>query len=96
MSRSPHFGFAVEAWRATRADFEVLREAAYRAAADATNGKLLNRRGERAGIDSYSLFIGPERRARAYASEELLEHWQTHPRTTFAQFEQQAYQEYTP
>jgi hypothetical protein len=32
------------------------------------------------------LFTGPESRARRYASEELLNHWQMHPRPTAAFF----------
>jgi hypothetical protein len=86
---SVHFAMAIEAWRNTRAEFEIVREAAYVKALDATNGKLLNRRGEKAGIDTYSLFIGPAIRAYAYASEELIEHWSTVPRITYAEFERQ-------
>jgi hypothetical protein len=36
-----------------------------------------------------SLFKGPDVRARAYASEELIEHWERHPRMTFEAFEAQ-------
>jgi len=89
---SLHVTVAIEAWRRTRADFELVREAAYTAAIDATNGKLLNRRGEKAGIDTYSLFIGPAIRAYAYASEELIEHWATTPRITYAEFERQTFE----
>jgi hypothetical protein len=48
---------------------------------------MLNRAGKAAGIDERSLFTGPERRARRYASEELLNHWQSHPRPTAAYFQ---------
>jgi hypothetical protein len=47
---------------------------------------MLNRAGKAAGIDERSLFTGPESRARRYASEELLNHWQSHPRPTSAYF----------
>lgn len=50
---------------------------------------MLNPRGVRAGVDSYSLFIGPEARAVAYASEELVEHWRTWPRPVFERFERE-------
>lgn len=81
------FRAAAQQWRTIRAEFEIYREAAYIRAETACNGALLNARGKKAGINAYSLFIGPEQRARAYASEELVEHWQRYPRMTFAQFE---------
>jgi len=56
------------------------------AAEDATRGNMLNAAGRRADIDERSLFTGPESRARRYASEELLNHWQSHPRPTAAYF----------
>lgn len=83
------FRDAIDRWRVIRAEFEDYREAAYAVAADATNGKLLNARGIAAGVDTWSLFIGPEQRALAYASEELVDHWRVHPRLTYAAFERQ-------
>lgn len=53
----------------------------------ATRGNMLNKAGRSAGIDERSLFTGPESRARRYASEELLNHWQSHPRPTAAYFQ---------
>lgn len=47
---------------------------------------MLNRRGREAGIDERPLFRGPEARARKYASEELLNYWEDHPRPTEAYF----------
>lgn len=82
----------IQLWRSCRMEFEVVREAAYVRALDATNGVLLNRRGIEAGIDTYSLFIGSNIRAYAYASEELIEHWSEHPRLTFDQFERQSFE----
>jgi len=86
---SLHFDLALAAWRECRADYELVLYARYEAAADATNDRLVNARGRRAGIDPVSLFMGNERRARAYASPELIEWWETHPRLTFAAYERQ-------
>lgn len=89
MQRRTAFTSAVEQWRAIRTEFEIVREAAYELAEHETHGQLLNKRGKKAGVDAYSLFIGNEARAFAYASEELIEHWRRHPRLTFAEFESQ-------
>lgn len=59
---------------------EVYRQ--WRAAEAATNGYMLNRAGQRSGIDERSLFVGPESRVRKYASPELIEWFQSHPRPT--------------
>jgi hypothetical protein len=88
-SGSAAVGFGIELHKRIRAEFEEHRTAAYEAADEACRGHLLNDRGRRAGIDAWDLFIGNEARARAYASEELLEHWVTHPRVTIAAYEQQ-------
>jgi hypothetical protein len=56
------------------------------AAEAATRGNMLNRKGRAADIDERSLFTGSEAVARRYASEELLNHWQSHPRPTAAYF----------
>jgi hypothetical protein len=56
-------------------------------AESATRGNMLNKAGRAAGVDERSLFTGPESRARRYASEELLNHWQSHPRPTAAYFQ---------
>jgi hypothetical protein len=64
------------------------RDRIYRAfvqAEDATNGYLLNKAGQRAGIDPRSLFTGNEARARRYASPELLEWWDQNGRPTLAE-----------
>lgn len=78
---------AISSWRACRDAFEEYREAAYTAAHEACSGRLLNRRGRDAGIDSWSLFIGSDTRAYAYASEELVAHWDARPRQTYERFE---------
>jgi hypothetical protein len=61
-------------------------ETAWQAAERDTKGNMLNRAGKAAGISERSLFTGPESRARRYASEELLNHWQHNPRPTAAMF----------
>ena len=80
-------GFA--AWRECRADYELAMDAAYERAASECNDRLLNNRGQAAGITSRSLFMGSHNRAYAYASEELRDHWQRYPRITFEAFERQ-------
>ena len=52
----------------------------------ATRGNMLNAKGRARGIDERALFTGDERVARRYASDELLNHWQSHPRPTAAYF----------
>lgn len=89
MTRSPIFADAIARYHEMRADFELLLESAYERAETECNGKLLNDRGRKAGIDAYSLFYGPKVRALAYASPELVEHWARYPRTTVADFERQ-------
>jgi hypothetical protein len=59
---------------------EVYRQ--WLAAEAATNGYMLNRAGQRGGIDERSLFTGRESRVRKYASPELIEWFQSHPRPT--------------
>lgn len=80
-------GFA--AWRQRREEYDLALYAQYVRAEAATNACLLNERGRARKIDPLSLFMGPAVRANAYASEELIEHWRTDPRITFAQFERQ-------
>ena len=80
---------AFHAWRECRAEYDNTLYAQYEAAEEATRGAMLNSRGQQKGIDPFSLFMGNQTRALAYASEELVEHWDTHPRITFAKFEKQ-------
>ncbi|MBQ9916906.1 MAG: hypothetical protein IJO71_06865 [Microbacterium sp.] len=82
-------GEAFAEWRECRAAFDEVLHSAYTRAEIATNGALLNDRGRRAEVDAVSLFMGPQVRAHAYASPELLEHWEEHPRVTYAEFERQ-------
>ncbi|WP_288874204.1 hypothetical protein [uncultured Microbacterium sp.] len=80
---------AFNAWRECRAEYDDTLYSQYEAAEAATNGAMLNARGREKGIDPFTLFMGTEARALAYASEELVEYWQSHPRITFAKFERQ-------
>jgi hypothetical protein len=73
-------------WRDRRTIRATEIERAYLEAEAATKGNMLNRRGREAGIDERTLFRGPEKRARKYASEELLNHWESVPRPTEAYF----------
>ena len=59
----------------------------YQAAEAQTRGHMLNKRGRAMDVDPKTLFTGSERRARAYASEELLNYWADNPRPTAAMFE---------
>jgi hypothetical protein len=61
----------------------------YLDAIDATAGVLVNKVGREAGIDGYHLFTGPRSRAEKYASEELLEFWDSNPRLTMSEYENQ-------
>ena len=89
---SPFIREALERRAEVRAEYEHVLWAAYEAAETACNGRLLNRRGEEAGIDPVRLFRSGPAFANAYASEELLEHWAKYPRPTFARYERQRFE----
>ena len=55
----------------------------------ATNGYMLSPAGKKAGIDPWSLFTGPESRARKYASPELKEWFDQNGRPTVTDFQAQ-------
>lgn len=76
-------------WRECREAFDEVLYSAYTRAEVATNGALLNDRGREAKVDAVSLFMGPAVRAYAYASPELVEHWEEYPRVTYAEYERQ-------
>lgn len=80
---------ARKARAAVRAEWAEGAHAQYLAAEAATNGYLLSREGQAAGIDPWALWAGPERVAMRYASEELREFWQTTPRLTVSAYRQQ-------
>lgn len=85
------FEAAAAEWRRVREEYELHLEAQYARAVEECRCVLLNARGQAAGIDEFSLFKGPMRRARLYASEELLDFWTRHTRLTFEQFERIAF-----
>jgi hypothetical protein len=64
-------------------------EDAWLAAEEACRGHLVNRTGRTAHVDSLSLFTGPLARAQKYASDELIEWWETNGRTTFDEWREQ-------
>ena len=81
-----------------RLDQEAQVEHEWQQAENATRGNMLNKAGRAAGVNERTLFTGPESRARRYASHELLEYWQTHPRPTSAHFagkDTRVYEKYT-
>lgn len=86
---SEHFERAMADWREARAAYELHLMDAYEKAAEACRDALVNARGRARQVDPVSLFMGNRARAYAYASEELREWWETHPRVTFATFEAQ-------
>ncbi|WP_406353239.1 phage minor capsid protein [Streptomyces sp. NBC_00658] len=71
---------------------EMYREHVYAqllAAEDATNGYLLSRKAQAAGVDPITLFSGPAHIAYARASEDLIRWWQDHPRLTLTEYTEQ-------
>jgi hypothetical protein len=57
-----------------------------------TKGYMLNKAGRAAGIDERTLFTGPESRVAKYATRELLDFFDDHPRPTRAAFLGSAYE----
>ncbi|MCB4209175.1 hypothetical protein [Arthrobacter sp. UM1] len=81
------YDYAGKLWQRMRRDFDRdLRIAYFRAETDC-NGFLLNKAAKQRGVHPLELFNGPLEHAKRYASEELLEHWQRHPRPCLAAFE---------
>lgn len=76
----------------TRAQIrEMYQEHLYAQALDAeaaTNGYMLTKAAQLAGVDPVSLFSGPSHVAYARASEELKRWWQDNPRVTLAEYEE--------
>ena len=87
MSSSLIIRAAFDSWREVRREYQLVLEAHYRVADQATGGNLLTRDARARGVSSWSLFMGQESRAQKWASEELKYHWQSHPRVTFAAYE---------
>jgi hypothetical protein len=68
------------------AAFKDELERSYFAAEDATNGAMLNKAAQQAGIDTRKLFNGTEAFARKWASDELLEYWEANGRVTLEDY----------
>lgn len=81
------FAEAAQKWSDMRSEFSATLEAHYISAELATNGHMLNKQGRARGIDPYSLISGSATRAYKYASDELIEYWNEHPRPNLAHFE---------
>lgn len=87
------FTEAASLWKQMKIEYDAYRDAAYLLAERETNGVLVNAMGKFKGIYGTELFRGPEVWARKYASEELLEHWEKHPRPNLSRFEEQWHKE---
>jgi hypothetical protein len=70
-----------------RSDFLGHVDNEYDKALEACAGVLVNKAGRALCIDGYTLFTGTQRRADKYASEELKEYWETHPRLSLEDYE---------
>jgi hypothetical protein len=83
------FARAAEQWQDMRRDYERELSHQYLKALEGTGGVLVNKEGRALGIDGYTLLSGPLARAQRYASWELQEWWESHPRLTLAVYESQ-------
>lgn len=83
------FARASEQWATMKEDYYNYLDYAYLAAEEGTCGVLVNKAGRALHMDGWDLFTGNARRAQLYASEELLEWWNTHPRLSMEQYEDQ-------
>lgn len=84
---SPIIRAALDRLKELRDEHRLITQAAYEAAEEATNGVMLNERGKARMIDPYSLFTHNHTYLLAYASEELVEWIEAHPRLSFADYE---------
>jgi DNA-binding transcriptional ArsR family regulator len=87
--RRDRAGRSRQARRAGEGEWREGAHAQFLAAEAETNGYLLSRAGQAAGIDPWSLWSGPEATALKYASEELREFWLANPRMTAAEYDRQ-------
>lgn len=69
-------------------EWEAAAHAQYLAALEATNGYMLSPKAP-AGTHEFKLWSGPESRAMAWASEELLDFWYDNPRLTLTEYRRQ-------
>lgn len=73
-------------WAAVNTEWMSWAHAQFLAAEAACRGYLLNKAGQAAGLDPWTLWTGPASRATRYASEELLEFWAANPRLTVSEY----------
>jgi hypothetical protein len=73
-------------WDAAVMEWLDYAHAQWLAAEHFSRGHLLNKAGLAAGVDPRDLWTGPTARAARYASEELLDFWDRHPRITRTQY----------
>jgi hypothetical protein len=76
-------------WAATYAAWHDAAHAQYIAAEAATNGYMLSREGDAAGIDPFDLWSGTEARLHRMASEELRNYLDANPRLTISEYHRQ-------
>ena len=70
-----------------RSDFLGHVDQQYDLALEKCSGVLVNKAGRADNIDGYSLFTGTQHKAYKFASEELLEFWEKHPRLSLEDYE---------
>lgn len=83
-ARRPARGLTKE--QQTQEEYACALHAKFLAAEEATNGNMVNARGRALGIDPYTLFSGPSRRAIAYGSDELLSFFRDNGRLTYRSY----------
>jgi predicted GH43/DUF377 family glycosyl hydrolase len=86
---SPIFAEAARKWQEMSLEFMAYVDDAYNKALEATAGVLVNAEGRAKHIDGYILFRSNRAFSQKYASEELKEHWENHPRLTMIEYEKQ-------
>lgn len=70
-----------------RSDYLGHVDAQYDLALEKCSGVLVNKAGRADHVDGYGLFTGSLNRAMKFASEELLEFWEKHPRLSLEDYE---------
>lgn len=83
------FKQAAAQWHEMRSDYLSHIDSEYDKALEACSGVLVNKEGRAQCVDGYDLFKGSQYRADKYASEELKEYWQAHPRLSLMDYELQ-------
>lgn len=81
------FAQAVDTWREIHSMWVDEIERKYVEAENFTRGHLLSKRGKEVGVDAKTLLYGNERRAYLYASDELIDYFETHGRLPYQHFE---------